>query len=260
MKIDNKKFPIQEIVYSKNFKLISYPQTDGKNKSFTTRSLLLKPEKVYYLTNPFLSAITKAIDSLSKPSLIKEIDSGTYMFLIPNGGTIHITITNDKEKQIVQSVICCFVGRYLISCGDFMADYSKDKIEEISDYNFSYSSNQDENNETIMAFMSCSTMSILIIQAIIFIQFAQVETKIMPPGSKTNNISCNYRNDTKIPFTILDCKWFTTLVQQEGFLVRGHFHFYWVKNKEGVLVKRLQWVDTYKKEGYNAQAIKLNQN
>lgn len=94
---------------------------------------------------------------------------------------------------------------------------------------------------------------------LVFKKYAHVETKFLQAGKKTKDITCKYVNDSKSNITMLDSKWFTTLVKSDGFKVRGHFHLYWYKDESGAKYQKLQWVNTYDKEGYTAPAKKITQ-
>jgi hypothetical protein len=92
-----------------------------------------------------------------------------------------------------------------------------------------------------------------------FKSYATVETRILKPSQRVKDISCMYRNDTKLDLTFLDCKWFTNLVKSEGFNVRGHFRLQ-PKKKDGEWTKELIWISEFQKTGYTAPARMLSQN
>ena len=89
-----------------------------------------------------------------------------------------------------------------------------------------------------------------------FKSYAQVETKILLPNSKTKGILCKYVNQTKLKLTYLDSKWFTNLVKSDGFNVRGHFRLQPMK-KNGEWTKELIWISEFEKTGYTAPARKI---
>jgi len=89
-----------------------------------------------------------------------------------------------------------------------------------------------------------------------FKSYAQVETKILLPNSKTKGILCKYVNQTKLKLTYLDSKWFTNLVKSDGFNVRGHFRLQPMK-KNGEWTKELIWIAEFEKTGYTAPARKI---
>jgi len=87
----------------------------------------------------------------------------------------------------------------------------------------------------------------------LFKSYAQVETKHLPPNSKTKDIDCKYINDTSLPITYLDSKWFTNLVKSDAFKVRGHFRLQ-PKKENGRWTKELIWINEFTKQGYTSKA------
>jgi hypothetical protein len=94
-----------------------------------------------------------------------------------------------------------------------------------------------------------------IINIELFKKYAKVETKFLPPNSKTKDVNCKYVNDTKLNLTSLDSKWFTNLIKSDAFKVRGHFRLQ-PKKKDGQWTKELIWIEEFKKDGYTAKARK----
>jgi hypothetical protein len=90
-----------------------------------------------------------------------------------------------------------------------------------------------------------------------FKSYAEVETKTLKPKERIKDIDCKYTNDTDFTVTHLDSKWFTTLVNSQGFKVRGFFRLQ-PKKKDGEWTKELIWIDEFEKQGYNRQAKILN--
>jgi hypothetical protein len=90
-----------------------------------------------------------------------------------------------------------------------------------------------------------------------FKSFASIETKYLEPHSKIKDISCKYINETKLPITYLDSKWFTNLVKSDAFAVRGHFRLQ-PKKKDGKWTHELIYINDFMKTGYTAPARKLS--
>jgi hypothetical protein len=91
-----------------------------------------------------------------------------------------------------------------------------------------------------------------------FINYASVETKYIARLSKINGI-VKYINNTPLDITILNCKWFTTIVRDKEFAVRGHFRLQ-PKKKNGEWTKELIWISDFMKKGYTSYAKLPNQN
>lgn len=89
----------------------------------------------------------------------------------------------------------------------------------------------------------------------LFKKYAQIETKIINPLSAQyfNDVYC--RNDTNIKITYLNSSWFTSIVREAGFNVRGHFRLQ--ACGEGMKDRKLIWVNDFQKSGYTREAGKL---
>lgn len=90
-----------------------------------------------------------------------------------------------------------------------------------------------------------------------FKSYACVETKIIEPHSRIKDIGCKYINETSLPITYLDSKWFTNLVRSGAFKVRGHFRLQ-PKKADGVWTRELIWINDFLKTGYTSPAKILN--
>lgn len=91
-----------------------------------------------------------------------------------------------------------------------------------------------------------------------FLKYADIELKQLPANTRTKDIRCKYVNDTNLNITLLDSKWFTTLIKSNAFKVRGHFRLQ--ACGEGLKDRKLIWVNDFIKSGCTAPAKMLNQN
>lgn len=92
----------------------------------------------------------------------------------------------------------------------------------------------------------------------LFKTYAEVETKELLPHTNIKGANCNYVNDTQLPITYLDSKWFTNLVKSDSFTVSGHFRLQ-PCGKE-LSQHKIIWINEYTKSGYTALARILSQN
>ncbi|MDR1200490.1 MAG: hypothetical protein LBL58_02515 [Tannerellaceae bacterium] len=96
----------------------------------------------------------------------------------------------------------------------------------------------------------------------LFKKYAKVEIKEVAHNSKvTDKLQQNKEllkiiNESSFNITLMDSTWFTTIVRNEGFKVRGHFRLQPKKNNEE-WTKELIYIDEYQKSGYHRQAKKL---
>lgn len=96
-----------------------------------------------------------------------------------------------------------------------------------------------------------------ILSAELFINFAEVETKVMKPNSciwDERGVNAIYNNKTNRDITVIDSTWYQNLVSSGAFNVRGHFRlqpFGPDRTK-----RRLQWISEFQKQGYTRKAKK----
>lgn len=64
-------------------------------------------------------------------------------------------------------------------------------------------------------------------------------------------------NTLNVPLTIINSRWNTTIVRQEGFPVRGHFAIRYFGSKLSSQQIRIVFIQPYKKQGYIRKAGKL---
>jgi hypothetical protein len=88
--------------------------------------------------------------------------------------------------------------------------------------------------------------------SIYFIHNCEIETKVVKPKEKHRLYGVKYFNESKSPFTILDCTWFTNLIRDTPFTVNGHFR--WQPCGVNYSKKKLIWIDAFEKKGYTRKA------
>lgn len=91
-----------------------------------------------------------------------------------------------------------------------------------------------------------------------FLQYAEIETKVLPATAKTKDFNCKYVNDTTENIKFLNICWNTTLHQPNSFKVKAHLRWQpFGENKSG---RKLIWINDFQKHGYTAPARKLKEN
>lgn len=87
---------------------------------------------------------------------------------------------------------------------------------------------------------------------VLFMQYADIETRRVAHNRKIKSKGDNLINKTKIPITFVDSTWLTNIVREKEFKVRGHFRFQ--PCGQGLKDRKLIWIDEFKKKGYNKAA------
>ena len=87
-----------------------------------------------------------------------------------------------------------------------------------------------------------------------FVRNCDIEQKIIKPKEKYRENGNKHYNESKSELIVLDCRWFTEMIRDIPFLVKGHFR--WQPVGEGRSQKKLIWIEDFKKEGYHRKATK----
>lgn len=87
-----------------------------------------------------------------------------------------------------------------------------------------------------------------------FIRYANVETKFIEANSKKIDNYFKCVNESNSDIKIYDSKWFTNIVNQNQFNVRGHFRLQPKKDDKGNWTKELIWINEFTKNGYTSKA------
>ncbi len=92
----------------------------------------------------------------------------------------------------------------------------------------------------------------------LFKKYAPVDIEVVEPlKKKVSSVSKEKTvNDTGIDVTLLDSRWFRSIIRTEGFSVRGHFRLQPYKDGDGLWTRKLIYINEYEKHGYHRRALK----
>lgn len=254
MKIDYQKYPVLKKIEDGNIGDITVFSVDkafGQHympaikASFNLLRKGINSKNTYLLSQTFVDAYESAGDNIFKSKLYSEVENSSALFLTPWGEQNLLDIRNDKEKKIIYTKTFTLIKNNTIgSLFDHVIDYNS--LDNVKRSTSGWVSNNVKNSEENVFNLILMTL---------FIKYAEIDIKILAAKSKDNGIVCRYSNLTKSRVTILDSKWFTTLVKSDSFKVRGHFRLQ--PFGEGLKDKKLIWINDFEKSGYTATARKI---
>jgi len=259
MKIDYKNYPVLEMLNYKTIKELPFHQEDEK---FTHEAVEMMKfiwpkhyksfqKEIISVSEPFLKAVQKSIDSLEK--ILRETLENESIRV--QGTFIHQNLVIMMDVELLLNMnegsICIFDKSGVLHAVLTYPETNKALLWRSQTVDMKV-----HNNDPYQFVYSITNLAVLIL---LFKKYATVETKILHPNQKPREISCLYRNNTKLDILFLDCKWFTNLVKSEGFNVRGHFRLQ-PKKKNTEWTKELIWISEFHKTGYTAPARMLSQN
>ena len=211
-------------------------------------------ENVRVLSTPFAKAVTQSADKLASGDLLKEVflqnTSGTliindrticYSFENIDGNLSNLTYFYFQKNSSDASELRCFMRINLHN-------------EKSSANTQTYISKSGIYKESPK--LSIEIYTKLLVSTLNFINYADIEVKLLPANKKVKDFNCKYVNDTSSNIQYLNSTWFTTLIKSDSFKVRGHFRLQ-PKKKDGELTKELIWIKEYEKKGYVSKAKKL---
>lgn len=285
MKISRRNHPILECIEKKSFgKFYVYPENerinsnikiiDGSKKNFEEQAKIFFKEdfKINYLSDSFIQSYKKAQEFLFKSTTFSDIPSGSFCLLIGLGFDLCMRIENNIEKKHIE-VMSFGVKKsdikdesvqyecLQLGATDFFYDEIPGSLIKTTAFEGYYSDmyrmlktiDKENNLDGITDFLIQNLIILL------FLKYAKIETKILEPNKKCEGeIGVYYKNETDLKINHIDSKWFTTLVQSEGFNVRGHFRLQ-PKKKDGKWTREIIWINPFHKDGYTAPARKIKQ-
>ena len=211
-----------------------------------------KRTKVLLFSEKFVLAALKAAPKLI--SLYKQIKPGKYIILKASreiGEPAYVVEMEDWSLYILE----CTHNNVFNYCQQDVTNSGGDltlaKLNEI------IPDSHPEDDDFVIKFDVGTLYDPFPLIALLFYQFADIETLILNEKCKRGHLNnCKYLLECDSKITIVDSTWFTTIIQSEGFKVRGHFAFR--AFGEGHSQRRLVWISEFNKNGYTRKAGILN--
>jgi hypothetical protein len=200
-------------------------------------------DRRFYITEPFKEAIHTAAPKIIKDGkLFTDIPSGCGILFTNTGFTLYISNPTDKKLKLL--------------CYGFTRDTLTTYGIVDNDFNYSGCAFNQVDGKPINDTKFCAEYLNGILLAIWFIHNCEVDSKIVSPKEKYRDEQRKYFNESKSSFTVLSCNWFTDLIRDTPFSVKGHFR--WQVHGEKKAKRKLIWIDEFEKSGYTRKAQKEN--
>jgi hypothetical protein len=203
---------------------------------------------IQYITDPVAECIRLSWEKLAKDDLINQISEETSGTFIAGNWVYCYSLGNINSTNILvfYKDVLVFLSRGTYNVSDQISYFSEHQFKNHLGDKYEYSK--------VVPFVFKQVFA-----ALLFLKFAEVQTKELLPKSKIHDFNCKYVNNTKSSIQIIDSTWFTNLVKSDGFKVRGHFRLQ-PKKKDGEWTKELIWINDFQKEGYTRKAGILSNN
>lgn len=218
--------------------------------AFPSMRTKCKGGKVQYISDPFEEAYDRAKGRLTlnmEDDVVKQ--AGVFIFRHKSGGgknTIFYSLDcrPDPSGYLLKGSIIAFSKMKheplpaLFSC--YFVDKSQQRVKWYCD----------EQGEK-----ASFELLVDIFYLCLFIRYCEIETKVIKGEKKGECAGSKYLNETKSDVEIVDSTWFTTIIREEGFGVRGHFR---LQPYPSLGTKKLIYIAPFRKNGYKREAKKLS--
>lgn len=241
--------PVNLFIYQEDF---FTDKTVIDKATMIAKTVLFNKTKVTSISKNFIESVKKTFEKVSD-IINKDISNGEVITInecfIIGGFTVH---TIQRYSLLEFSVATSVFEKegYLISSYESKYPGITDFLWETKSEPYFFEINNIRYNISIY-------FSKLILNCVYFKKYASVEIIESKARTKTSQFGCKYLNETDLDIEYLDSKWFTSLVNSNGFKVGGHFRLQ-PKKKDGEWTKELIWINDFEKKGYNRKAKILN--
>lgn len=211
---------------------------------------------INYISMSFFKAVCGNIKMFSNINPYEFVNEGKFkgVMLLPNGSWVIYDFSNPKNHFFMSVTETDVMNTF------YMANYETDHCYTV--VTDGYDKIFEEKNFETTKDHKFWNWFLLISSILMFKKYAKVETKILNPNEKMIDVKTKERHLNKHDqnITILDCTWFTNIIRNTPFGVRGHFRLQPKKNENGDWIKEMIYIEPFMKNGYTKRAKIETQN
>ena len=195
--------------------------------------------KKYYLTETFKDAINTATPKIMDGNKhINDIPTDCGIVFTEKGFSIYLSNPTDKKLKL----LCFGFTRDVLTTYGFIDN----------DGNFGGIACSIKDGKPFNDEYGLATYLNSFLVSLYFIHNCEIEQKIMKPNEKLRENGNKHYNESKSDVIVLDCRWFTELVRDTPFHVKGHYR--WQVHGQQRAKRKLIWISDFDKQGYHRKA------
>lgn len=250
MRLNEATYPAYSVLEAGKFEQLKIDQMFGEmiksNDDFllflsSLKEISKQVKNRYYLTTPFKQAIITAYPKIANNNKqLNEIPTDCGVIFTDKGFSIYLS--NPKYHDF-KFVVYGFTKDVLTTYGYVNSNGLLGGVA---------STIKDGKGFNDKQILSDYINSILV--SIYFIHNCDLEQKIIEPNTKYKSGSDKHFNESKSNLIILDCRWFTELIRNTPFHVKGHLR--WQNHGVNFSKKKLLWISDFEKTGYHRKPTK----
>lgn len=232
MKIDKEKYPAL-------FVAVAIQHPDPEVQQLNKEIIIVSRMNMHFISASVMDCVSRSYDKLKHfKDDLKEQIRGIAMKIDKTHHVFFYSILHQEDRIVIMGTVTWVVdgtyGQCLIG-GHFIKG---------NPTNFFAYEHLDAEDGIIQDSVR------IILGTELFLHYAELEIKELPPSRQIwDGPTCLYNNKTKVKINVVDCTWYTRLIQSGEFNVRGHFRM-----QPYLTGKRLIWINEFKKSGYTRKA------
>jgi hypothetical protein len=250
MRLNKQTYPAFSLLESNQFENLEIDAMFGKmldtNQKFldfisSLRQTYIQVNKKYYLTNTFKDAIITATPKIiDNNKHLNDIPSDCGVIFTENGFSIYLSNPTDKKIKLM----CFGFTRNVLTTYGIIDNEGKFggiacSIKDGKPY---------DDREGLAMYLNSFLVTLY------FIHNCETEQKLIKPKEKHRENGNKHYNESQSDVIILDCKWFTELIRDAPFHVKGHLR--WQVYGEKFSKRKLIWISDFEKNGYTRKSTK----
>lgn len=206
--------------------------------------------RLYYITDPFVEASNVLLSQMKKQKNADIINGW-----VDNKDDFKICLIFEKMSFLFEKIGMKIFIFVVIGEVGYLNTVDFEKINDIGmPSSFVQLSTLIQSKEQRDIVVGLNTAMLNMIPFLVFMDYAEVQEKIVKAGTKNKGISKKSGDSNLSEFNVirLDSTYFTRIYREEGFSVSGHFRLQ--PCGEGLRDRKLIYINPFEKNGYTRRA------
>jgi hypothetical protein len=250
MRLNTQTYPAFNVLEKGNYDFLKIDEMFGEllnttekfnNFVSSVKYTFNQVNKKYYLTKTFKDAITTAMPKIQDGQKhYNTIPCDCGIIFTETGFSIYLSNPTDKKLKL----LCFGFTRDVLTTYGYVDNDGKFggmacSLKDGKPFN---------DTDGLAIYLETFLVSLY------FIHNCEIEQKILKPKEKWRENGNKHYNESNSDIIMLDCKWFTELIKQTPFHVKGHLR--WQHHGEKFSKRKLIWISDFDKKGYIRKAMK----
>jgi hypothetical protein len=250
MRLNESTYPAYAVLESNNLEYLKVDKmihgmlgTEEKFLTFLSslKFVFAQVAKKYYLTSTFKSAINTALPKIIQDDKqFNDAPCDCGIIFTEKGFSLFLSNPTDKKLKL----LCFGFTR------DILTTYGY--VDNDGNFGGMAASIKDGKPYNDLAALNMYLNTFMV--SLYFIHNCDIEQKVLEPKAKCVQSGEKHYNESNSDLIILDCRWFTELIRNTPFHVKGHLR--WQAHGENRNKRKLIFISDFEKQGYRSKSKK----